>query len=199
MISSYIILLLAAIPLMGSPGPATLSLAATGSAFGFKASFGYLAGIVLGTSTVLLMIAMGVFTILSTSPVLTVYISVGAAMYILYLAWRIAMAPVVGTQEAISTVPGFVAGFLLSIVNPKAYAAIGAVYSGHVIYNNAPVLDSAAKILSLSIVICIVNTVWLAFGAAFSRVLVHRVHGRIINIVFSLLLVLSVVAVFRQG
>jgi threonine/homoserine/homoserine lactone efflux protein len=40
-----LLLLLAAFPLMGSPGPATLSLAATGSAFGLSRSLPYLAGI----------------------------------------------------------------------------------------------------------------------------------------------------------
>ena len=33
-----IFLLLAALPLMGSPGPATLSLASLGAAFGFRGS-----------------------------------------------------------------------------------------------------------------------------------------------------------------
>ncbi|MBT4169027.1 MAG: LysE family translocator, partial [Rhodospirillaceae bacterium] len=38
MVENVILLLLAAIPLMGSPGPATLSTAAAASVFGIKRS-----------------------------------------------------------------------------------------------------------------------------------------------------------------
>lgn len=54
------LLWLAAFPLMGSPGPATLSLAGIGTAYGFRPGLPYLAGIVAGTTGVLLMIATGV-------------------------------------------------------------------------------------------------------------------------------------------
>ncbi len=45
---NLLLLWLAALPLMGSPGPATISLAATGSAFGIRPGLGYLSGILKG-------------------------------------------------------------------------------------------------------------------------------------------------------
>ena len=45
MTSDLALLWLAAFPLMGSPGPATLSLAAMGAAYGGRRSLSYLAGI----------------------------------------------------------------------------------------------------------------------------------------------------------
>ena len=47
-------LLLSSLAIMGSPGPATISLTAAGSVHGVRRSLGYLAGIVLGTTIVLL-------------------------------------------------------------------------------------------------------------------------------------------------
>ena len=44
-------LVLTSLAIMGSPGPATISLTATGSAFGVRRSLGYLTGIVIGTTT----------------------------------------------------------------------------------------------------------------------------------------------------
>ncbi|QFT33522.1 hypothetical protein FIV00_23725 [Labrenzia sp. THAF82] len=44
------VLWLAASLLMGSPGPATLGLAATGSAFGFLGRFPYLVGVIAGST-----------------------------------------------------------------------------------------------------------------------------------------------------
>ena len=47
-----------ALAVMGSPGPATISLTAAGSAFGVRRSLGYLTGIVAGTAVVLVAVAM---------------------------------------------------------------------------------------------------------------------------------------------
>ena len=116
---------------MGSPGPATISLAAMGAAFGFRVSLPYLAGIILGTATVLLMIAAGLTTLLLAFPKVLLVVSLIAAAYILYLAWKIATAPVGIDSNHQEAAPNFTSGFVLAIANPKAFAAIGAVYSGH--------------------------------------------------------------------
>ena len=94
MITENLLLLwLAALPLMGSPGPATISLAATGSAFGIRPSLGYLCGIIAGTTGVLILTATGVATALLAHPVAGNILTLIAAAYILYLAWKIATAP----------------------------------------------------------------------------------------------------------
>ena len=53
---------------MGSPGPATISLTAAGSAYGLRRSLGYLAGIVVGTTLVLLAVATGITAALLAVP-----------------------------------------------------------------------------------------------------------------------------------
>ena len=93
MASNLFFLWLAAIPLMGSPGPATMSLAAMGAAFGGRRSLQYLIGIIFGTIGVLVLIATGVTAIILAQPVLVSAITVVAVAYILYLAYRIATAP----------------------------------------------------------------------------------------------------------
>jgi membrane protein DedA with SNARE-associated domain len=45
-------LVLTSLAIMGSPGPATISLTAAGSAYGVRRSAGYLTGIVAGTTAV---------------------------------------------------------------------------------------------------------------------------------------------------
>ena len=52
--------LLAAVALAGSPGPATLSIAATGAAFGGRRGLSYMAGINVGMVGVLAITASGV-------------------------------------------------------------------------------------------------------------------------------------------
>jgi threonine/homoserine/homoserine lactone efflux protein len=192
MIENFALLLLAAFPLMGSPGPATLSLAATASVYGVGRSLWYLAGIILGTSAVLLMIATGVTGILFAVPGVLPALTAAALGYILYLAYRIATAPVLSKQAEQETAPSMIGGLLLAIANPKAFAAIGAVYASVVIVPDQPTLDASVKIAVLFGVIVTVNSSWLMLGAFFSRVLRHPRTGRAINILFAVLLVLSV-------
>jgi threonine/homoserine/homoserine lactone efflux protein len=187
------LLFLAAFPLMGSPGPATLSLAATASVFGIRRSLWYLTGIILGTSAVLLTIATGITGILFAVPGVLPALTVAALCYILYLAYRIATAPILTQDVPKETAPSMIGGLLLAIANPKAFAAIGAVYASVVIVPDRPGLDAFAKVAALFGVIVIVNSSWLALGAVLARLLRHPRSGRAINLLFAALLVLSAV------
>lgn len=198
MIENVILLLIMALPLMGSPGPATMSLVATGSAFGFRRGLPYLVGILIGNSTVLLMIAAGVTGLLLTVPGAVPVLTAVGLTYLLYLAYRIATAPVVREATAGSTAPSTAGGFLMSLVNPKAYAAIGAVYASGSIVPDQPTLDATLKVAALVGVNVFVNTSWLAIGSAFSAVLRNPRTGRAMNITFAVLLLVSVaVSVLR--
>ncbi len=203
MITENLLLLwLAALPLMGSPGPATISLAATGSAFGIRPSLGYLCGIIAGTTGVLILTATGVATALLAHPVAGNILTLIAAAYILYLAWKIATAPVSpgissrlnpeSAENPENTAPDFRGGLMLAIANPKAFAAIGAVYASHHITLHSVWLNNALKLAALMLVIAVVNTIWLIFGASFSRLLSSPRAGRVINIIFAVMLIVSV-------
>lgn len=192
MTNDLIFLWLAAFPLMGSPGPATLSLAAIGTAYGFQRGQPYLLGIILGTTAVLLMIAAGITTMIMAQPALVTALTVVATAYILYLAWKIATAPVGAKGVSSRDAPAFVLGFMLAVANPKAFAAIGAVYAGQTIFAEDLLADTIAKLLALTFVIIVVNAAWLAFGSVFSQLLSHPRLGRMANIAFALMLVVSV-------
>ncbi len=192
MAENLAVLLLAAFPLMGSPGPATLSLAATGSVFGVVRSLWYLAGIIFGSSAVLLMIAIGITGILFAIPGVLPALTAAALCYILYLAYKIATAPILSQDVKNETAPSMIGGLLLAIANPKAFAAFGAVYASVVIFPEQPTLDAATKLATLLGVIVIVTTSWLVLGAFLARILRHPRTGRVINLLFAMLLVLSV-------
>src|SRR5207253_8018248 len=65
---SALTLILASLAIMGSPGPSTISATAVGAAYGFRRSLTYVCGLVLGTTIVLLAVAVGVVTILLSIP-----------------------------------------------------------------------------------------------------------------------------------
>jgi threonine/homoserine/homoserine lactone efflux protein len=192
MINEFLVIWLAALPLMGSPGPATLSLAAMGTAYGFERGRSYLVGIILGTTAVLLLIAAGITTVILAEPALVTALTILATVYILYLAWKIATAPVGAQRVSSGYAPALLPGFILALANPKAFAAIGAVFASQTIFPDDLTADAAAKILALTCVIVVVNTAWLLFGSVFSQLLSHPRLGRMVNIAFAFLLVLSV-------
>jgi len=182
---------LAGLALAGSPGPATLSLAATGAAFGARRGLGYMIGIIVGLVMVMGIVATGVMGVLLALPGVTPLIATAAAAYFVYLALRIATAPPVGEQAERGHQPSFAGGLFLSLVNPKGYAAMAALFSGFVLVRSRLELDVAAKAIVLVAIITVVNLAWLFAGAALMRFFQQPRSNRIINVIFAVLLVAS--------
>src|SRR5215468_453944 len=163
-------LLLTSLAIMGSPGPATISLTAAGSAYGVRRSAGYLTGVVAGTTAVLIAVATGITTALLAVPGLRAVLIAAAAAYILWLACHTATAPPASAQTAAKNSPSLAGGALLGIANPKAWIAIAAVLaSAHLATN--PATDAAAKTSALTVMIILINTGWLIAGASLAPVL----------------------------
>ena len=183
---------LAGFALAGSPGPATLSLAATGAAFGARRSAGYLGGILVGMIGVFAIVATGLFGMLLALPGVTHLVSALAAAYFGYLAWGIATAPPLAAGRGADTAPSFAGGVLLSLANPKGYAAVAALLSGFVLVRAQVELDTAAKFLILAAITTTVNVAWLLGGAALTQFFHAPRSSRVINVGFAVLLVASV-------
>ncbi len=186
--------ILAALALCGSPGPATVSLAATGAAFGAR-GLGYMTGIDAGMVIVMAVTAAGVTGLVLAIPGAAPVVAVLAALYFIHLAWRIATAPPL-EDTAQGSEPSFTAGVLLSLVNPKGYAAMAALFSGFVLVRGRPELDAALKLGVLTVIVTSVNAAWLFAGTALTRFFREPRTSRIINVTFAVLLVASVAAAF---
>jgi threonine/homoserine/homoserine lactone efflux protein len=182
-------LIVAAIVVMGSPGPSTISVTAVGAAFGLRSSLGYASGLVLGTIAVLLVVAAGIVGMLASMPRLATALTILSAAYILYLAFKIATAPPLAESGRHTARPTFAGGFMLAIANPKAYVAIAAVFAGA--SSQADALGGSAKLLVLAVMIVVIHAAWLLAGAGFARFLRHPVASRIINLIFAATLVLT--------
>jgi threonine/homoserine/homoserine lactone efflux protein len=184
--------ILAGLALAGSPGPATLSLAATGAAFGARRGLGYMTGINLGMVAVMAITASGIVGLLLAVPGATPVVIGVSSAYFAYLAYRIATAPPLAEAGAQRRQPSFLAGIGLSLVNPKGYAAMAALFSSFVLIERRLELDVAAKIAVLAIIIAAVNVAWLLMGAALTGYFREPRSNRIINVTFAVLLIASV-------
>jgi len=184
--------ILAGLALAGSPGPATLSLAATGAAFGARRGLGYMIGINLGMVGVMAITASGVVGLLLALPGATPVVIGLSSAYFACLAWRIATAPPLVESGEQRRQPSFLAGIGLSLVNPKGYAAMAALFSSFVLIERRLELDVAAKIAVLAVIIAAVNIAWLLMGSALTRHFKDPRSNRIINVTFAVLLIVSV-------
>jgi threonine/homoserine/homoserine lactone efflux protein len=174
-------LVLSALAIMGSPGPATISLTAAGSTYGVRRSVPYLAGIVAGTEVVLLLVATGVTTLLLAVPGLHPVLLAVSAAYILWLAWHLATAP--PARAANAPTPSLRGGLLLGVANPKAWVAIAAVFA------SAP-LGAVEKTAVLTALVVAINATWLAAGASLARF----VRTRAANVALAAVLVAATAA-----
>lgn len=186
---SWLTLVLEAAAVMGTPGPSTMAVTATGAAFGVRRSMGFVSGAVAGTVAVLLAVAMGVVALLMSIPGLAVVLTLASAAYILYLAWQIATAPPLSTQAADAAAPSFAAGLLLAVANPKAWFAIAAVFAGSTLIESSREWDALLKTAVLAAMIVLIHLAWLLGGVSLAGFLGDPLRSRIANILFALILV----------
>jgi threonine/homoserine/homoserine lactone efflux protein len=186
-------LLLTSLAIMGSPGPATISLTATGVAFGVRRSARYLAGIIAGTIGVLALVAAGVTGALLAVPgVRPLFLAIAAA-YILYLAYHIATAPPLRAADHSAPPPSLGGGLLLGVANPKAWVAIASVFVSTRIASHT-LVDAGVKVAILALMVVAINAAWLTAAAWVAPALRDPVRARRANVGLAAALVLSTAA-----
>ena len=185
-------LILVGFALMGSPGPASLSLAAVGAAYDIRTARSYLFGVTFGAMLVVVGVAAGVFAAIIAIPLAAEVLTVIATAYLGYLAFKIATAPPIGDPASPTDVPGFMTGLILNLANPKAYAAFAAIFSGFQLIPQSPVQSTYLQVLVCFAILCIVNPAWLYAGNALRHTLRNEKTSRRVNVGFAVLLVASV-------
>jgi threonine/homoserine/homoserine lactone efflux protein len=173
-------LILTSLAIMGTPGPATISLTAAGSAYGMRRSLAYLAGIIAGTAAVLLAVATGITAALLALPAVRPALILAGAAYIVWLAYHIATAPPLAEGRAELSAPGLAGGALLGVANPKAWIAIAAVFASARLAGGTAA-DAAAKVAVLTVMIVFINTAWLAAGSSLAPLLRDPGRARLVN------------------
>ena len=181
-------LVLISLAIMGSPGPATISLVAAGSVRGVRRSFRYLFGIIVGTTLVLVAVATGITGALLAVPAVGYVLIWISAGYILWLAYHIATAPPLSKPTRAPNAFSLMGGALLGFANPKAWVAIAAVFgSAHLA--DSPTTDAAAKIAVLTVTIILICTTWLFAGTTIAPVLRDPRRARLVNVALAVGLV----------
>jgi threonine/homoserine/homoserine lactone efflux protein len=173
-----------------TPGPNNMMLLASGANFGFRRTVPHLMGVNVGFGVMVLAIGLGVGGLFTAYPMLYAVLRFGGALYLIWLAWRIATADGIGDGNASSRPMSFLEAVAFQWINPKAWAmALSAIAAF------AAPGEFLVSVLVVAIVFTIVNlpcvASWAGFGVVMRRALDRPWALRAFNVTMAILLILS--------
>jgi threonine/homoserine/homoserine lactone efflux protein len=171
-----------------TPGPNNLMLLSSGVNFGFARSVPHMLGIGIGFVVLLLAVGFGLGAILTAFPALHTALKIAGAAYLLYLAWKIAMARSVtrdGEQNARPLT--FLDAAAFQWVNPKAWVMAITAMAVYTV-PESPFLSVLLIALAFGVVNLPSVSVWAGFGTALRGFLSDPVRLKWFNIAMGMLL-----------
>ncbi|MEO0619645.1 MAG: LysE family translocator [Pseudomonadota bacterium] len=184
-----------------TPGPNTLMLLASGVNYGFRATIPHMVGITLGFPAMLTAIGFGLGAVFDVFPAANQVLKIAGALYLLWLAWRIATAAPPAEHDdaakrgdgAARPLTAFEAA-AFQWVNPKAWAMGVSALATYSIAT-APTVSIAAVVAAFAVMSVGAVVTWAGFGVAVRRLLAAPRRRRIFNVTMALLLVGTLVPV----
>jgi threonine/homoserine/homoserine lactone efflux protein len=177
-----------------TPGPNNLMVAAAAANHGITDTVPHILGIAVGFTLMLAIVAGGLGGVVDAVPFLHPALQWGGALWLLYLAWKIATAPPPSEQRGRPPL-GFFGAAAFQWVNPKAWMIALSAASEFVVPGRPLLLEAGriAGIFAIVAIPCILP--WAMLGSGTARILNAPHRLRAFNIVMAVLLVASVVPV----
>jgi threonine/homoserine/homoserine lactone efflux protein len=173
-----------------SPGPNNLMLLSSGMNFGWRKSVPHILGIAIGFPVMIFGVGMGITQIFEAYPGSLVVMKVLSAVYLIYLAYKIASTRPAGVDlEVKNTRPlTFVQAAAFQWVNPKAWAMALTAISAYTIANNMLLSVFIVIFVFLAVGMMSANT-WTIIGLKLRMFLSNPTAFRVFNIGCALILV----------
>lgn len=196
---NYLSLALFAISTCGSPGPNNFMVLSSGVNYGWRRSVPHVVGINVGFPVMLVAVGLGLDGVLRTAPILYTLLRPVGLAYLLYLAYRIATAPVTVDEERTGKPLTVLQAALFQWVNPKAWLmTVGAVVT-YATTTGSYLL----QVLAIALVFLVLGTPctssWLLLGVSLKRWLPSPRRLRVFNVAMGLLLLVSVSPVIAEA
>jgi threonine/homoserine/homoserine lactone efflux protein len=155
-------LFLTSIPFMASmgitPGPNNILVAGSGVNFGFRATIPRILGITIGYPLMLFIVGIGLAKIFIAVPLIHTILKWISIVYLLYLAYRIAIAAAPGEARSEPKPLTFLQAAAFQWVNGKAWViALGAVTTYTIVDQTLPLQIFALTAISVVITLASVS------------------------------------------
>ena len=176
-----------------TPGPNNVMVMASGANFGLRRTVPHILGIACGFVVMLLLVGLGLARLFEMFPVIRLVLTLVSAVYLVWLAWKIAHAAPLGREGARGRPFTFLQAALFQWVNPKAWMmALSAI----TLY--APG-DSTYALLLVAAVFGIVNlpcvSAWAGLGTQAARWLSNPARLKAFNLTMAACLFASLAPV----
>ena len=163
---------------VATPGPANMAMMATGARFGFRAALPFVAGVILGKPLIIWPIGYGIMEVASEVPLLFEILKFLSALYIIWLAWRVANMRLSSGEPSVDA-PGFWSGLLVHPLNPKAWAMILVGFTNFVESDTSTFYATLYIAASLLIIQIICHPIWTLFGDRIAKFIIGKKYERV--------------------
>ncbi|MEZ9627392.1 LysE family translocator [Aliivibrio fischeri] len=177
-----------------TPGPNNIMLMTSGANVGFVRTIPHMLGVIFGFAFMLILVGFGLIQIFQTYPQLEFILQIVSAIYLSYLAYKIARSEPINSDNRDYKPMSFLAAASFQWVNPKGWSMALSVMS---IYATSS--DMFSVLLIAFVFICInVPTVsfWTVAGKELQKRLKTPKHLKFFNYSMAGLLVGSMVMGF---
>ncbi len=172
-----------------TPGPNNLMLMASGANFGFRRTIPHMLGINLGFVFMCLVVGVGLAQVFESYPVSYTILKTFSVVYLLWLAWKIAHAAPVKSQNAAGAPMTLLQAAAFQWVNPKAWAMVLTAIS---VYTPA---QTVQMVVLVALIFAGINLpsigTWTVLGQQMARILTSPRRLVVFNWAMALLLVAS--------
>ncbi|MBW9053720.1 LysE family translocator [Rhizobium mesosinicum] len=185
---------MAALALLGSPGPAIAALLAMGRLHGMATGLRFYHGWQIGLAIAAAAAAAGLLSLIEAIPGAMLVMAVAASLYLVWLSWNIASAPV-GADLSVArreTSPTLAGGVVLGLTNPKAYIAFASLFAAYRLSQDGA-LDMQAKWTLCVFIMIVVDIFWLWLGVVLGKVKLEPSSERALNICFGLVILAAAI------
>jgi threonine/homoserine/homoserine lactone efflux protein len=172
----------------GTPGPNNVMLATSGANFGYRKTLPHLLGINTGVFLLTLVVCLGLGAVFARYPAIQQWMRVAGALYLVYLAWKLAGASTVGAGGAGKPL-SFLEGAAFQLVNPKSWLRAATIAT---VFMPSGMHPAVAALLVSSVGLAVgfpLVSIWALFGVGIRRFLSSPRHLRMFNVAMGLLLV----------
>jgi len=179
-----------------TPGPNVVMVTASAANFGFRRVIPHMLGITLGFGFMVMVVGLALAGLVHAEPRLHSGLKYAGAVYLLYLAWRIAQVDADSIASARVKPISFFEAALFQWINPKGWVfAVGALAAYTTVGGN--VLWETSIIAAVNAAACLISVaIWAGFGAAIGRLLGNPRARKAFNWSMAGLLVISLIPVF---
>lgn len=171
-----------------SPGPVNMVIVSSGANHGIRRTMPFVSGATIGFTLLLIFVGFWLVQLVRSQPMFLTYLELAGAAFLIYVGYKIAMAPGDISVEHKRT-PTFMEGFVLQWLNPKAWIACA---SGAALFSDPTTNSTLTIFVVVYFLICYASlAVWAVLGDRASLLLTSPSRMRAFNLAMGGMLMLT--------